>query len=208
MNRHTLVWKKCGGLFMNKTKIIGCIVVTVLLAMFIVIPSVTSKPIKLATVKESCLEFTISHEPVYVGDMYIEGTGNHETSLVMANAENDLKINVGLEGSDVVLYVSYLLQCPGLFDAGFARLWVQDAEEKEVETYDYAEGYLYTTVYDCKIGDYISWALVVIYDDLLFPYPLTSFDSGGGMCNRLILRNMGLRAQNTQTIMSGTIVCQ
>lgn len=123
-----------------------------------------------------------SYYHVYVGDLYIEGTGDHETSLVMATAENDLKIKVRPGGEDVVFEAKYLLQCPGFFDAGFASLWVQGGLQMEVDTYDYAEGYLYTTVYNCKIGDYISWALYAVYDDLFFPYPLTAFDSGGGRC--------------------------
>ena len=123
-----------------------------------------------------------SYYHVYVGDLYIEGTGDHETSLVMANAENDLRIKVGPGGEDIVFEAKYLLQCPGLFDAGFASLWVQGGLQMDIETYDYAEGYLYSTVYNCKVGDYIYWTIYAVYDDLLFPYPLTAYDSGGGRC--------------------------
>ena len=48
----------------------------------------------------------------YVGDMYIEGAGNYETSNAMATSEKDLKIGVGLKGTDVILEAKYLLQCP------------------------------------------------------------------------------------------------
>ena len=156
--------------------------------------------------------------PIYVGDLYIEGTGDHDTSIVMATAEQNLKIKVDPEGSDVIIEAKYLLQCPGLLDCGYAKLWVRGAEDKEIETYDFAEGYLYTIVHDCKSGDIIEWALYVIYDDLLFPYPLTDFDAGGGICSKpvaksrthflpLISRILGLLSSG-QIIMKGTIVCK
>ena len=172
---------------------------------------------------------------VYVGDLYIEGTGEHETSIVMATAEHDLRINVDPMGSDVIIEAKYLLQCPGLFDYGYAELWVSGAPEKSVDTDHFAEGYLYTTVYNCKWGDIIDWVLTVIYDDLLFPYPLIDFDGGGGICNKAynsretsnhiflqflekftdqfpysfpILRHLASRLQSNIITLKGKIICE
>jgi len=174
---------------MKKIKLIFRVVTITLMFSFALSPSVISKSIgliekeKIETIPDSMS--TIN--PIYVGDMYIEGTGHHGTSIVMARAEQDLRIKIKPGGSDVVLEAKYLLQCPGLLDYGYAKLWVQGTQEKEVETDDYAEGYFYTTVYNCKFGDIISWVLTVIYDDYLFPYPLIDFDGGSGIC--IIPRN-------------------
>lgn len=191
---------------MKKNKLMAGLFFLILIIILIVTPEGLSESIK-KEIKTND-ELPVGANVVYVGDMYIEGTGNHETSIVMATAEQNLRINVGLRGSDVILQAKYLLQCPGLFDYGYAKLWVRGAEEKEVDTTDVAEGYLYTVVYDCKIGDTIDWALTVIYDDLLFPYPLIDFDGGGGICSFSFIKLRIFNFFKPILILGGTILCR
>jgi len=194
---------------MNKTKIICGIGATVLITILIVAPAVIGRPVRLLQKQNIAVSVQpITSDLVYVGDMYIEGTGHYETSIVMATAEQNIRIKVDPGGSDVVIKAKYLLQCVGDFDYGYAMLSVGGVQAKDVETSSYAEGYLYTTVHDCKLGDIIIWILYVEYGDLFFPRPIVDIEGGGGICNHLIFNNVARQVPNTQTIISGTIICQ
>jgi len=146
---------------------------------------------------------------VFVGSMYIEGTGVHETSEVHALAESDLKINVGFQGTDLIFSCYYYMNCPGLLDYGSVKLSVEGAPDDEADTYDFAEGHLFATIYNCKVGDVISWVLTVIYDDALFPYPLTDIGYGYGLCtlSRTILRDI-ISLFRPITTLRGRIICR
>jgi len=190
---------------MDRTKLIFGVGTVVLIIMLTVAPGVISTSSRMIK-KDSEVMTTVG--PIYVGDMYIEGTGDHSTAIVMATAEQNLRVGVDSGGSDVVIEAKYKMQCLGLFDFGYAELYVQGAEEKEVDTNHCAEGYLYTTVYDCKWGDTINWVLTVIYDDLFFPYPLVDFDGGGGICNSPLVNSGNCRLNGNQMTISGSIVCK
>jgi hypothetical protein len=165
---------------MKKTKKFLVIKIIFLLIMLGLSPGVFSVSTENIE-NDTILEMTPLTPTVYVGDMYVEGTGDPENSIVMAIAEDNLRIKIPLGGSDVIVEAKYLLQCPGLWDAGYAKLWVDRAEDQEVETTDYIEGYLRTRAFDCEIGDTIAWSVLAVYDDLFFQYPLTDYDAGGGI---------------------------
>ena len=191
---------------MKKNKLIAVLILLILSTTLIVIPEGLSVSIK----KENKTNENDSEgaKIVYIGEMIVNGTGNHETSIVNATSKKNLKINVGLQGSDVLLEARYDLYCPGLLDHAYAKLWVNSGQEKEIDTDDNAEGYLYIFIEDCKIGDLIYWTLTVIYDDLLFPYPLYDFDDGSAFCclSRPKFRLINFIKQRSTII--GKIICK
>lgn len=169
---------------MNITRsIFGVLVITLLLFALIPGANCVSTNITEKNKSETISEFNLIHDPIYVGDMYIEGTGDYESSLVMATAEQNLKIKVDPGGSDIMFRADYLLQCTGLFDYGYVLLSVGGANSEDYYTEDsYDQGSLYTTLYDCKVGDIIVWILYVEYGDAFFLRPLVDVEGGAGMC--------------------------
>jgi hypothetical protein len=191
---------------MKKDKIIAIFILITLLTILIVIPEGLSISIKKENKSNESEKTGI--QIVNVGEMIVIGTGNHETSIVNASSEKNLKINVGLKGSDVLLEVMYDLYCPGLLDSAYAKLWVNNGKENEVDTDTYAQGYFFVLVEDCKIGDLIYWTLTVIYDDLLFPYPLFDFDDGSAFCRLSVSRFGLLNLVNRGLTLIGKIICK
>jgi len=185
-------------------------IITFVLLIFIVssivLPEVVSNSIK----KEKNTNETEikGAKLVYIGEMVVNGTGNHETSEVNASSVKNLKINVGHQGSDILLEARYDLYCPGLLDSAYAKLWVNSGQEKEIDTDDEAEGFFYILIEDCKIGDLIYWTLTVIYDDLLFPYPLYDFDDGSAFCRIYASNNKFLDFVKQKITIIGKIICK
>lgn len=183
---------------------------SILITMLIVAPAVIGRPIislQKQNIATSIQPATIGD--IYVGDMYIEGTGHFHSSLVMATAEQNPEIKVKLGGSDLTFRADYLLQCTGDWDYGLAMLSV--GGEPTVSHFteaSYDEGSLYVTIHDCEVGDFIMWILYVEYEDLFFPRALIDFKGGGTICGLKIFNNLQCQIPNIQAIMSGTIVCQ
>jgi len=195
---------------MDKTKIIYGIGATILITMLIVAPVVIGRPIislQKQNIVTSAQPATIGD--IYVGDMYIEGTGHFHSSLVMATAVQNPKIKVDLGGSDLTFRADYLLQCTGDWDYGLVMLSVGGKPTVSYFTEDGCdEGSLYITIHDCEAGDFIMWILYVEYGDLFFPRALKDFKGGGTICGLQIFNSVQRQIPDMQTIISGTIVCQ
>ena len=165
---------------MKESKIIAEIIVLILITTAIISSEALSLSISKQNEEKNCS--ILATKLVYVGSMTALGTGEFETSTVNSSSEKNLKISVGRKGSDLLLQAKYYLECPGLLDHAFAKLWVNNGNETEIDTDDFTEGYLFILLENCKPGDFFYWTLTTIYDDLLFPYPLFDFDDGSAFC--------------------------
>jgi hypothetical protein len=171
---------------MKKTKLmfgVGTIALMIMLAVSPVAISNSTEIFEKDKI-ETTPELTTNHETIYVGNMYIEGTGHYHSSLVIATAVQNPEIKVSRYGSDVTFKAKYLLQCTGDLDWGYILFSV--GGEASVDYYtevSYDEGYLRSTVYDCKPGDVIVWILYVEYGDMLFPRSIVDMKAGGTVCS-------------------------
>ncbi|MDH7516951.1 MAG: hypothetical protein QHH19_01190 [Candidatus Thermoplasmatota archaeon] len=171
--------------------------------------------------KHSEVEMT-NYGPIFVGEMLIIGNGNPDTAIVRSTAEQNIRINVPLGGRDVEFKAYYYIDCRGWFDHGYVTLWVRGASVKQIDNGEFAEGYLYTTVPDCRWGDSIEWMLTTTYYYFPTSPPIINVDGGGGTCSfpvetntlygtPLVLNMLNEKIghlQSRQVTIKGTVVCK
>ena len=176
----------------------------------------------------------VGDNPIYIGDMYIDGYGDPETAIVRSTAVQTLRIPVDESGSDLTFEIRYEMNCAGSKDNGIVDLWVRGGDAKKAKTGEYEAGYLYTTITDCTQGENIEWTLTTTYLPNHLSIPIVSIDGGLGQCNRnrvnnressslllqflhrftnqfpclsMMLKNLANCLYTTTSIAKGTIVC-
>lgn len=195
--------------------------ITVLVVMLTVMPIVSSHLIDFGNDSELSLTPTVN--PIYIGEMYIDGDGNKENAIVVAASEQSIEIPVDPDGSDVELKVKYCMSCKGINDKGNVKFWIRGGDTKDASTLEFEEGYLFVTVLDCNRGDTIEWALTTTYYYFIGLLPIVDVDAGAGVCSQqqcyrgtssLELLNTIISKHTTHQLpsnimtISGTIICK
>jgi len=71
---------------------------------------------------QSTKDFTNENQQTYLGSASITGNGN--SSILEASAENDLLIRIDAESGNVDFYIDYSMNCDGTTDAGVITLTI------------------------------------------------------------------------------------
>ena len=120
---------------------------------------------------------------VYLGTASIYGTGN--SSILIANVENDVLISTSQKTENLDFYIDYDMNCTGLTDEGAISLTIflndQNTSLNAVQTPTQKTGRLVVENLSVSRGDSILFIINVAYGNLIPLYSNSTSATGAGV---------------------------
>ena len=135
---------------------------------------------------QSTKDFTNENQQTYLGSASITGNGN--SSILEAGAENDLLIRIDAESGNVDFYIDYSMNCDGTTDAGVITLTIFINDENNsfnlVGTPTSKNGTLVIENVEVHRQDALMFVINVAYGSVMPLYTNSTSDTGAGVFSK------------------------
>ena len=158
--------------------------VAIIIIMMLAVPLSNATVIKLQSNKN--FENENANKQIRLGSASIIGNGN--SSILEANARNDLLIGIDAESGIVDFYIDYNMNCNGTTDEGIISLTVFINDKNNsfnlVQTHTSKNGTLKIENVEVHRRDALMFVINVIYGSIIPLYSNSTIDTGAGVISK------------------------